>query len=41
MVAPAVKSASGSSLDSRGRVCVGVFDKNLASLAVKTFSHLI
>jgi hypothetical protein len=31
----------GGSLESDGRFCVGVFDRNVASVAVKTFSHLI
>jgi hypothetical protein len=29
------------SLESGGRFCVGSFDRNLASVAVKMFSHLI
>jgi hypothetical protein len=29
------------SLDSDGRVCVSAFGRNLASVAVKMFSHLI
>jgi hypothetical protein len=31
----------GGSLESGGRFCVGAFDRNLASVAVKMFSHLI
>jgi hypothetical protein len=33
--------AFGGSLDSGVRFCVGAFGRNLASLAVKFFSHLI
>jgi hypothetical protein len=39
MVTPVM--GSGGSLDLGGRFCVGVFDRNLASVAVKMFSHLI
>jgi hypothetical protein len=35
------ESAFGESLESGGRFCVGVFGRNLASEAVKMFSHLI
>jgi hypothetical protein len=31
----------GGSLESGGRFCVGAFGSNLASVAVKMFSHLI
>jgi hypothetical protein len=41
MVAPMVGSAFGGSLESSGRFCVGAFGRNLASVAVKMFSHLI
>jgi hypothetical protein len=34
-------SASGRSLESEGRFCAGAFGRNLASVAVKMFSHLI
>jgi hypothetical protein len=36
-----VESAFGGSLESGGRFCVGAFGRNLASVAVKMFSHLI
>jgi hypothetical protein len=36
-----VESAFGGSLESGGRFCVGAFGRNLASVAVKIFSHLI
>jgi hypothetical protein len=36
-----VESAFGGSLETGGRFCVGAFGKNLASIAVKIFSHLI
>jgi hypothetical protein len=32
---------SGESLESGGRFCVGAFGRNLASVAVKMFPHLI
>jgi hypothetical protein len=32
---------SGGSLESGGLFCVGTFGKNLASVAVKMFSHLV
>jgi hypothetical protein len=35
------ESAFGESLESGGRFCVGAFDRNLASVALKMFSHLI
>jgi hypothetical protein len=35
------ESAFGGNLESGGRFCVGAFDRNLASVAVKMFSHLI
>jgi hypothetical protein len=35
------ESAFGESLESGGRFCVGVFGRNLASVSVKIFSHLI
>jgi hypothetical protein len=35
------ESAFGGSLGSGGRFCVGAFGRNLASVAVKMFSHLI
>jgi hypothetical protein len=35
------ESAFGGSLESGGRFYVGAFDRNLASVAVKMFSHLI
>jgi hypothetical protein len=35
------ESAFGGSLESSGRFCVGAFGLNLASVAVKMFSHLI
>jgi hypothetical protein len=35
------KSAFGGILESGGRFCVGAFRRNLASVAVKMFSHLI
>jgi hypothetical protein len=35
------ESAFGGSLESGGRFCVGAFGRNLASVAVKIFSHLI
>jgi hypothetical protein len=44
MVAPMVEFggvAFGWSLESGGRFCVGAFGRNLASVAVKMFSHLI
>jgi hypothetical protein len=44
MVAPMMglaESAFGGSLESGGRFCVGAFGRNLASVAVKMFSHLI
>jgi hypothetical protein len=39
VVAHMVESAFGGSLES-GRFCVCAFGRNLASIAVKTFSHL-
>jgi hypothetical protein len=36
-----VESAFGRSLDTGGRFFVGAFGRNLASVAVKMFSHLI
>jgi hypothetical protein len=36
-----VESAFGDSLESGGRFCVGAFDKNVVSAAVKMFSYLI
>jgi hypothetical protein len=36
-----VESTSSGSLESGGRFCVGTFDRNLDSVAVKMFSHLI
>jgi hypothetical protein len=36
-----VASGFGWSLESVGRFCVGAFNRNLASVAVKMFSHLI
>jgi hypothetical protein len=36
-----VESAFGGILESGGRFCVGAFGRNLASVAVKMFSHLI
>jgi hypothetical protein len=36
-----VESASGGSLESGGRFCVGAFGRNLASVAVMMFSNLI
>jgi hypothetical protein len=36
-----VASAFGGSLESGCRFCVGAFGRNLASVAVKMFSHLI
>jgi hypothetical protein len=33
------ESAFGGSLESGGRFCVGAFGRNLASVAVKMFSH--
>jgi hypothetical protein len=39
VVAPMV--GFGGSLESGGRFCVGAFGSNLASVAVKMFSHLI
>jgi hypothetical protein len=44
MVAPTAGSggvAFRKSLQSGGRFCVGAFGRNLAPVAVKTFSHLI
>jgi hypothetical protein len=44
MVAPMVgygKDAFVGSLESGGRFCVGAFDRNLASVTVKMFSHFI
>jgi hypothetical protein len=44
MVAPMVgvsESTFGESLESEGPVCVAAFLKNLASVAVKVFSHLV
>jgi hypothetical protein len=35
------ESAFGGSLESGGRFCVGAFGRNLASVAVKMFSHSI
>jgi hypothetical protein len=35
------ESEFGGSLKSGGRFCVGAFGSNLASIAVKMFSHLI
>jgi hypothetical protein len=35
------ESAFGESLESGGRFCVGAFSRNLASVAVKMFSHSI
>jgi hypothetical protein len=35
------KTACGGSLESGGRVCAGAFGRNLASVTVKMFSHLI
>jgi hypothetical protein len=35
------ESAFGEILESGGRFCVGAFGRNLASVAVKMFSHLI
>jgi hypothetical protein len=35
------ESALGRSLESGGQFCVGAFGRNLASAAVKMFSHLI
>jgi hypothetical protein len=35
------ESAFGGSLESGGRFCVGAFGRNLTSVAVKMFSHLI
>jgi hypothetical protein len=35
------ESAFGGSLESGGRFCVDAFGRNLASVAVKMFSHLI
>jgi hypothetical protein len=35
------ESAFGGSLESGGRFCVSAFDRNLVSVAVKMFSHLI
>jgi hypothetical protein len=35
------ESAFGGSLESGGRFCVPAFGRNLASVAVKMFSHLI
>jgi hypothetical protein len=37
----ALMMGSGGSLKSGGRFCVGTFSRNLASVAVKMFSHLI
>jgi hypothetical protein len=34
-------SAFGGSLKSGGRFCIGAFGRNLASVAVKMFSHFI
>jgi hypothetical protein len=39
MMAPVV--GSGGSLESGGRFCVGAFGRNVFSVAVKVFSHLI
>jgi hypothetical protein len=39
VVAPVV--GSGGSLESGGRFCVGAFGRNLASVVLKMFSHLI
>jgi hypothetical protein len=39
MMAPMV--GPGGSLESGGRFCVGAFGRNLTSVAVKMFSHLI
>jgi hypothetical protein len=36
-----VGSAFGGSLEPGGRFCVGAFGRNLVSVAMKTFSHLI
>jgi hypothetical protein len=35
------ESAFGGNLESGGRFCVGAFGRNLASVAVKMFSHSI
>jgi hypothetical protein len=35
------ESAFGGSLESDGRYCVSAFGKNMASVVVKMFSHLI
>jgi hypothetical protein len=35
------ESAFGGSVESGGRFCIGAFGRNLASVAVKMFSHLI
>jgi hypothetical protein len=35
------ESAFGESLESDGLFCVGAFGRNVASVAVKIFSHLI
>jgi hypothetical protein len=40
-VAPAVGSAFDGSLESGGRFYFGAFDTNLASVAVKMFSHSV
>jgi hypothetical protein len=41
MVAPAVGSAFDGSLKSGGRFYVGAFDTNVASVAMKMFSHSV
>jgi hypothetical protein len=41
MVALMAGSAFGGSLESGGRFCVGAFGRNLASVALKMFSHEI